>query len=144
MVCVSNLAVAVFSFILGVCVQRICLPIIAYLTWLSIHSMDTVYDDEESLLERSVRLTSSHGRTVGITPRKQRSTPAEEVRRVCVDCALAGLEAAYEASAPSTRGKDGKPKFRFSYMSGIGSERDPNKTPNTFSFMHEYCWMRVS
>jgi len=76
-------------------------------------------------------------RTVAITPSKSKSLPFEEVRRVCQDNALAGLEAIFEARGQSDSGRP----FRFMYISGSAAERDQNKTP---SYMPQYRLMRVS
>lgn len=54
--------------------------------------------------------------------------------RVNHDCTLAGLQALVEG-----RGNTSK-TFRFLYMSGIGAERDQNKTPK---WAPEYSHMRV-
>ena len=70
--------------------------------------------------------------------------PVEEVRRVCLDCTLSGLEATYNASAATTQSGEGKTNFRFTYMSGFGVERDQKKTPGGPFWMHDYFWMRVS
>lgn len=51
---------------------------------------------------------------------------------MCQTSTLAGLKAMYESGVA-------KP-FRFLYVSGIGAERDPKKTPR---FKPEYSWMRV-
>ena len=79
-----------------------------------------------------------------MTPRNQRGKTAEEIRRVCVDCALAGLEATNSASAQSKGSAEGKPHLRFTYMSGVGAERDQEKTPSVPYWMREYALMRVS
>ncbi|MCJ1392090.1 hypothetical protein MMC18_004957 [Xylographa bjoerkii] len=75
--------------------------------------------------------------TVAITPIKSRGIDFEEIRRVCYEYTLAGLQAMFKAH------NDGESKggssFRFLYMSGAGSERDQSKTPR---FMPQYDLMR--
>ena len=60
----------------------------------------------------------------------------DQVRRVCHDYALAGLDAIFAAHSDG-----GSSPFRFIYMSGTAAERDQSKKP---SWMPEYCLMRVS
>ncbi|KAK4693336.1 hypothetical protein P7C71_g4045, partial [Lecanoromycetidae sp. Uapishka_2] len=74
--------------------------------------------------------------TVAITPRKSRGIDFKEVRRVCQDATLAGLQAMFEAR--SKAGNNAKP-LRFMYVSGSATERDQNKTPR---YMPQYCLMR--
>ncbi|MCJ1395203.1 hypothetical protein MMC18_008086 [Xylographa bjoerkii] len=75
--------------------------------------------------------------TVAITPGKSRGIDFDEVRRVCQTYTLAGLQAMLKAH--SEGGSRDAPPFRFLYMSGSASERDPTKTP---SFMPQYTLMR--
>ena len=75
--------------------------------------------------------------TMAITPSKSRGLDFGEVRRVCQDYTLAGLQAMFEARG---EGGSGVTPFRFMYMSGTAAERDQNKTP---SFMPPYSLMRV-
>ena len=75
---------------------------------------------------------------MAITPSKSRGLDSGEVRRVCQDYTLAGLQAMFEAHG---EGGSGVTPFRFMYMSGTAAERDQNKTP---SFMPRYSLMRVS
>lgn len=56
------------------------------------------------------------------------------MRRICQDFTIAGMAAMYEAGPA-------KP-FRFLYMSGTATNRDPNQKPGWF--MPEYTQMRVS
>lgn len=78
-------------------------------------------------------------RTVALTPTKARGLEFEQVRRVCHDYTLIGLEALFAAYK---EGRNGNTQpFRFLYMSGFGSERDQTKTP---SWEPRYCLMRVS
>ncbi|MCJ1413748.1 hypothetical protein MMC32_000072 [Xylographa parallela] len=74
--------------------------------------------------------------TVAITPSKSRSFEFDEVRRVCQEHTLAGLQAMLEAYG---EGDDTPQPFRFMYISGTAAERDQTKTP---SFMPQYCLMR--
>ena len=76
-------------------------------------------------------------RTVAITPTKSRRLEFDQVRRVCHDYTLAGLQALFKAHS---EGGSTKP-LRFLYMSGSNTERDQTKTP---SLMAQYCLMRVS
>ena len=78
-------------------------------------------------------------RTVAITPSKSRGLPFDEVRRVCLDYTVAGLQAIFQAQDEG-RTHDSKP-LRFLYMSGSAAERDQSKRP---TMMAEYCLMRVS
>jgi len=77
-------------------------------------------------------------RTVAITPTKSRGFEFDEVRRVCQEHTLAGLQAMLEARGEGGNQKMPQP-FRFMYMSGTAAERDQSKTP---SFMPEYTLMR--
>lgn len=56
-----------------------------------------------------------------------------DVKRICQDCTMAGLEAMYEAGLS-------KP-FRFVYLSGEGTPRDQTKKP---LILGQYLLMRVS
>ncbi|KAL6715874.1 hypothetical protein ACLMJK_006835 [Lecanora helva] len=75
--------------------------------------------------------------TVAITPSKSRGIPPDEVRRVCYDYTIAGLQAIFKAQGEGSRSNSSP--FRFLYMSGAASERDQSKTP---PMMAEYCLMR--
>jgi hypothetical protein len=75
---------------------------------------------------------------VAIKPSKSRGLEFDEVRRVCHDYTLAGLQAMVEAHGKS--GSNAAP-LRFMYMSGSAAERDPKKVP---ILMPEYLLMRVS
>lgn len=72
-------------------------------------------------------------RTVGVTPIRAMRQDFAEVKRVCQDCTIAGLEAMREAG-PS------KP-FRFVYLSGDGTPRDMTKQPLVLG---QFLCMRVS
>jgi hypothetical protein len=72
-------------------------------------------------------------RTVAVTPTKSKLMDAADVKRVCHDYTVAGLQAIYEAGPA-------KP-FRFLYMSGYMSQRDPLKKP---FLLGDYAVMRVS
>ncbi|KAK3174816.1 hypothetical protein OEA41_002062 [Lepraria neglecta] len=65
--------------------------------------------------------------TVAITPSKSRGLDFGEVRRVCQDYTLAGLQAMFEAGG---EGGSGVTPFCFMYMSGMVAERDQNKMSN--------------
>jgi hypothetical protein len=71
-------------------------------------------------------------RTVGITLLKSITYDSGELKRICHDSTIAGLEVMYEADTV-------KP-FRFLYMSGYGSERDQTKRSH---FQPEYPLIRV-
>jgi hypothetical protein len=71
-------------------------------------------------------------RCVAITVSGSRLMPFEDVKRICQDYTIAGLKAMHEAHPA-------KP-FRFLYVSGIGTVRDPKVTP---MFEPKYAWMRV-
>ncbi|KAI6083357.1 NAD(P)-binding protein [Hypoxylon rubiginosum] len=58
--------------------------------------------------------------TVSITPSKSTMYDFEEVKRICQASTIAGFKAMHQSGLS-------KP-FRFLYMSGAGSERDPTKT----------------
>ncbi|MCJ1281759.1 hypothetical protein MMC26_001082 [Xylographa opegraphella] len=76
--------------------------------------------------------------TVAITPNKSRGLDFDELRRVCHEHTLAGLQAMLEAHNEAGDQKSLQP-FRFLYMSGTAAERDQSKTP---SFMPQYSLMR--
>ncbi|KAH8888427.1 hypothetical protein GQ53DRAFT_826132 [Thozetella sp. PMI_491] len=69
--------------------------------------------------------------TVAVTPMRSRNVDFAEVKRICQDCTMAGLNAMYEAG-PS------KP-FRFVYFSAEGTPRDLTQKPR---FMGDYQLMR--
>ncbi|KAI1108515.1 NAD(P)-binding protein [Nemania sp. NC0429] len=71
--------------------------------------------------------------TVAITPTKSKTYDFEEIRRVCHTATLSGLRSMHKAGLAAP--------FRFLYLSGVATERDPTKTP---TWMPEYCLMRVS
>jgi hypothetical protein len=73
--------------------------------------------------------------TVAVTPGKALFYAWEDVKKICRDHALAGLEAIVEA-----RGDGGALPLRFVYMSGTAAERDPTKSP---WLLKEHCLMRV-
>lgn len=72
-------------------------------------------------------------RTVAVTPTKSKLMDVADVKRVCHDYTMTGLQAMYEA-------EPAKP-FRFLYMSGYMSQRDPSKKP---FLLGDYAVMRVS
>ncbi|EMR66325.1 putative nucleoside-diphosphate-sugar epimerase protein [Eutypa lata UCREL1] len=71
--------------------------------------------------------------TVAILPTQLSSYTKEEIRRVCLESAVAGIEIMCQAGPA-------KP-FRFLYMSGAGAERNQSKRPKV---MPEYSLLRVS
>ncbi|MCJ1399425.1 hypothetical protein MMC11_002627 [Xylographa trunciseda] len=75
--------------------------------------------------------------TVAITPIKSRGIDFEEIRRVCYEYTLAGLQAMFKAHNDGE--SKGRSPFHFLYMSGAGAERDQSKTPR---FMAQYDLMR--
>ncbi len=79
----------------------------------------------------AARTTSN--RTVAITPTKAKTMNSADVKRICHDFTMAGLNAIWEAGPA-------KP-FRFLYMSGNNAVRDPAKRP---MILGDYCVMRVS
>jgi nucleoside-diphosphate-sugar epimerase len=73
--------------------------------------------------------------TVAVTPGKAQFYAWEDVKKICRDHALAGLEAVVEA-----RGDGGELPLRFVYMSGTAAERDQTKSP---WLLKEHSLMRV-
>ncbi|KAK7740891.1 hypothetical protein SLS62_010949, partial [Diatrype stigma] len=69
--------------------------------------------------------------TVAILPTQLGSYTKEEIRRVCLESAVAGIDVMCQAGPA-------KP-FRFLYMSGAGAERDQSKRPKV---MAEYSLLR--
>lgn len=78
------------------------------------------------------------GRTVAITPSKSKNYAFEEVKRVCHDSTIKGIEAMIESRSKNNAEQT---PFRFMYVSGIKAERDQTKTPE---FLPEYLLLRVS
>lgn len=74
-------------------------------------------------------------RMLAITPLAARTMVPEEVRKICMDYPLVGIEALRKLP----RGKDGKP-LRFVYASGAMTERDQTKKP---WMLADYVLMRV-
>lgn len=74
-------------------------------------------------------------RLIAVTPAKLGSMSIEEVRKICVDYTMAGLETL--AALPRDAGA--RP-FRFIYTSGAKSERDQQKKP---WILAEHVLMRV-
>ncbi|KAK8039460.1 nucleoside-diphosphate-sugar epimerase [Apiospora rasikravindrae] len=70
--------------------------------------------------------------TVAVTPTKSKSMEFAEVKRICQDFTMAGMQAMYEAGPARP--------FRFMYMSGTAAPRDANQKPGWF--MPEYSQMR--
>ena len=71
-------------------------------------------------------------RTIRVTPMKAPSMEWAEVKRICIDCTVHGLETMSELRSANP--------FRFLYMSGLDAERDQTKKPH---FMPEYFLMRA-
>ncbi|KAK3936723.1 hypothetical protein QBC46DRAFT_394324 [Diplogelasinospora grovesii] len=93
------------------------------------------YDDYPEKVKKEFEGADGCIWTVAITPSKSRSLPFDEVKRVCQDCTMSGLDALYSAAAVDKR----EEPFRFIYMSGAVTSRDRSVTPR---FMPEYSWMR--
>jgi hypothetical protein len=77
-----------------------------------------------------------HARLMAITPSKSRQMPWEEVKKICLDYTITGLETISQLP----RNSAGSP-FRFIYTSGSNAERDQNKKP---WILGDYSLMRVS
>jgi hypothetical protein len=73
---------------------------------------------------------------MAITPSKSRQMPWEEVKKICLDYTITGLETISQLP----RNSAGSP-FRFIYTSGSNAERDQNKKP---WILGDYSLMRVS
>ncbi|KAI9745725.1 MAG: hypothetical protein M1818_001261 [Claussenomyces sp. TS43310] len=71
---------------------------------------------------------------IAITPSQLKKMPWEEVRKICLDYTVTGLETIAELPRDSA----GKP-LRFIYTSGSSSERDQSKKPWVLG---NYCLMR--
>ncbi|RDL36229.1 Uncharacterized protein BP5553_06841 [Venustampulla echinocandica] len=71
---------------------------------------------------------------IAVTPSKQNKMPWGEVRKICLDYTVTGIETMGQMPRASTD----KP-FRFIYTSGAHSERDPSKKP---WLLGDYCVMR--
>ena len=84
---------------------------------------------------RFMRLTYILHRTVGITPGRARTYDFAEVKRVCQDCTIAGLEALRETNSAAQK------PVRFVYLSGHGISQDFTTKPFVLG---EYRTMRVS
>ena len=75
-------------------------------------------------------------RMLAVTPAKLKQMEPEEVRKICMDYPLAGINAMKQIP----RGTDGKP-LRFAFASGAMTERDQSKKPWVLA---DYSLMRVS
>lgn len=73
---------------------------------------------------------------MAVTPNKTRAMPWDEVRKICLEYTIAGLE----TLSKLPRGNEAKP-LQFLYVSGSNTERDHTKKPWV---MGDYCLMRVS
>lgn len=78
-------------------------------------------------------ILTSVDRTVAVTPFRAGQFDADEVKRVCQTCTLAGFKAMYESSA--------RRPFRFIYFSAEGTPTDVSKKPLVLG---DYQIMRVS
>lgn len=78
-----------------------------------------------------------YNRLIAVTISRAKLVPAEEARRICLDYTLTGLDTMFWLSS---RGTASRP-FRFLYVSGAKSERDPSKKP---WILGNYILMRVS
>lgn len=74
-------------------------------------------------------------RLIAVTPSKSRTIPWDEVRRICLDYTMTGLETISQLP----RDPASKP-LRFVYTSGANAERDQSKKPWVLG---DYCLMRV-
>lgn len=72
---------------------------------------------------------------MGITPGRASTYDFAEVRRVCQDCTMAGLEALREANSGASN------PVKFVYLSGHGVSQDFATKP---LILGEYLTMRVS
>lgn len=73
---------------------------------------------------------------MAVTPNKSMTMPWDEVRKICLDYTVAGIE----TLSKLPRGNDAKP-LRLVYVSGANVERDQTKKP---WMMGGYLLMRVS
>lgn len=73
---------------------------------------------------------------MAVTPNKSASMPWDQVRKVCLDYTIHGLEELSQAPR-----KDTSKPLTFVYVSGANAERDPAKKP---WLLGEYSVMRVS
>ncbi|KAJ4317797.1 hypothetical protein N0V84_007159 [Fusarium piperis] len=71
---------------------------------------------------------------IAITPVKSKTFPQDEVRKICHDYPLAGADV-----FSSLARKEKADPFRFVYVSGSNTERDPAKKP---WILGDYCVMR--
>lgn len=72
---------------------------------------------------------------MGITPGRASTYDFAEVKRVCQDCTIAGLEALREANRSTSK------PVKFVYLSGHGISQDLTTKP---MLLGEYRLMRVS
>ncbi|KAH7009916.1 hypothetical protein EDB80DRAFT_714075 [Ilyonectria destructans] len=71
---------------------------------------------------------------IAITPSRSKTRPWDEVRKVCLDYTVTGIETLSQLSGDRSTGP-----MRFIYTSGDRAERDPNKKP---LILGEYSLMR--
>lgn len=75
-------------------------------------------------------------RLLAVTPSKSKTMPWEEVRKICYDYTVKGLETIAQLPRDISAGKP----LRFIYTSGAMSERDQSNKP---WLLGDYCLMRV-
>ena len=73
-------------------------------------------------------------RLMAVTPSKVKSMPLEEVRKICYDYTVTGLETV------SSLKRDSQKPFRFVYVSGAKAERDQTQKP---WILGDYTILRV-
>ncbi|KAK5990105.1 hypothetical protein PT974_08369 [Cladobotryum mycophilum] len=71
---------------------------------------------------------------MAVTPNKSKSLPWEEVRKICHEYPILGIE-----NIPKLPRKETATPFRFVYVSGSSAERDQTKKP---WILGDYCLMR--
>ena len=76
-----------------------------------------------------------YDRLIAVTPSKSRNMPWEDVRKICIDYTIKGLETLAQLPRDSTT----KP-LRFIYTSGAKAERDQSQKP---WILGNYVLMRV-
>jgi hypothetical protein len=77
-------------------------------------------------------------RTIAVLPTKYKSLPWDEVRKICIDYTLTGLDTITQLPRSAEAGN--RP-LHFVYVSGTAAERDPTKKP---WLLGDYAVMRVS
>lgn len=72
---------------------------------------------------------------MAVTPRNSGKMPWDEVRKICLDYTIAGLEVLSKAPR-----NDATKPLQFVYVSGANAERDQSRKPWVLG---DYCLMRV-